>query len=339
MSIGFSVERLGQYIWEKCEISHIAMAEQEELFEMFDEFGNFIGGGNGGADDQESEDNLRAQDEDENIQPGAFYGTPGQERLPEDAIVLYEDKKYYPELEEMYPGAEAMIEEEDGQAISDPLIKTKKERGFDLKVPAPNLLYSTQFLTDMLKNPETIRNIAVVGTLHHGKTRLVDMLIEHTHSDKMPEAFTDARKDEQERLISVKATPITMVLPNSQEKSFLVNLMDTPGHPNFIDEVCCSLRLADGAVLVVDAIEGCMLQTEKLLRYIVHEQIPLCVVINKIDRLVLELKIPPEDAYLKLKHTIEELNGILRDESLHLPWKNQVDYQVDSFDKAISTEG
>jgi 116 kDa U5 small nuclear ribonucleoprotein component len=304
------------------------MAQQDELFEMFDEFGNFIGGDPAPADDQESEDRFRGQDEDQNIQETPFYGAPGQERLPEDAIVLYEDKKYYPELEEMYPGAEALIEEEDGQAITDPLIKTKKEKGFDLKIPVPNLLYSTQFLTDMMKNPETIRNIAIVGSLHHGKTRLVDLLVENTHLDKMPECFTDARKDEQDRLISVKATPMTFVLSNSKEKSYLINLMDTPGHPNFIDEVCCSLRLADGAVLVVDAIEGCMLQTEKLLRYIVHEQIPLCVVINKVDRLILELKIPPEDAYLKLKHTIEELNGVLRDESVHLPWRNQVDYQV-----------
>ena len=64
-------------------------------------------------------------------------------------------------------------------------------------------------------------------------------------------------------------------MEDSKGKSFLMNFIDTPGHPNFSDEVCCGLRLADGALVVVDVIEGNMLNTERILRYIVREQIPV----------------------------------------------------------------
>lgn len=61
---------------------------------------------------------------------------------------------------------------------------------------------------------------------------------------------------------------------------------------------------------MVDAIEGVMLMTEKIIKHIIREKLPVVVVINKIDRLIIEMKIPPEDAYLKLKHTLEEINGV-----------------------------
>ena len=100
-----------------------------------------------------------------------------------------------------------------------------------------------------------------------------------------------------ERKISLKSTPMSLVLADSKEKSYLLNIMDTPGHPNFIDEVSCALRISDGAVLVVDVVEGVMVNTERLLKIIVRENLSLCIILNKIDRLPLEMKIPPADAY------------------------------------------
>jgi U5 small nuclear ribonucleoprotein component len=77
-----------------------------------------------------------------------------------------------------------------------------------------------------------------------------------------------------------------------------------------LGELVAGLRICDGVLLVVDAIEGVMLMTEKIIKHIIREKLPVVVVINKIDRLIIEMKIPPEDAYLKLKHTLEEINGI-----------------------------
>lgn len=70
--------------------------------------------------------------------------------------------------------------------------------------------------------------------------------------------YTDTRVDEQERRISIKSVPMSLVLEDSNSKSFLINIMDAPGHVNFSDEMSAALRLADGAVLVVDAAEGVM---------------------------------------------------------------------------------
>jgi translation elongation factor EF-G len=104
---------------------------------------------------------------------------------------------------------------------------------------------------------------------------------------------------------------MSLVLPDSRDKHYLINLFDTPGHVNFSDEVCASLRACDGMLLVVDVVEGVMLNTERMIRYAVHEDIAITVILNKVDRLCVELKLPPADAYLKLKHTLEEINGII----------------------------
>lgn len=83
------------------------------------------------------------------------------------------------------------------------------------------------------------------------------------------------------------------------------------GHVNFSDEVTAAMRLCDGVVLFVDAAEGVMLNTERLLKHAVQERMQITVCINKIDRLILELKLPPQDAYYKLRHIVEEINGLL----------------------------
>lgn len=85
-----------------------------------------------------------------------------------------------------------------------------------------------------------------------------------------------------------------------------------PGHVNFSDECTAAFRLSDGVVIVVDAVEGVMMNTERLIKHAIAEQLAVTVVINKIDRLILELKIPPSDAYHKLKHTLDHINHLLK---------------------------
>lgn len=99
-----------------------------------------------------------------------------------------------------------------------------------------------------------------------------------------------------------------------------MNIFDTPGHVNFSDEATAAIRMSDGCVLLVDAAEGVMLNTERLLKHALQEKIALTVCINKIDRLILELKLPPLDAYYKLRHIIEEVNNLI---ALHSDSENQ----------------
>lgn len=141
----------------------------------------------------------------------------------------------------------------------------------------------------------------------------------------------------QQRGVSIKAMPLSLLMQDLKGKSYLVNVMDTPGHVNFSDEVTAAMRLSDGVCIFVDASEGMvtvfnllckhscrfslqsviiligvMLNTERLVKHAVQEKLAITVCINKIDRLVMELKLPPQDAYYKLRHIVEEINGLLR---------------------------
>ena len=101
-------------------------------------------------------------------------------------------------------------------------------------------------------------------------------------------------------------------MQNSYGKSHLVHLIDTPGHVNFIDEVAAAVRLVDGVIIVVDVVEGVMANTEAAIKHAMQEGVALTLVLNKIDRLILELRMPPADAYYKIRHTLEEVNTFIR---------------------------
>eukprot|EP01118_Nematostelium_gracile_P006616 TRINITY_DN2127_c0_g1_i2.p1 TRINITY_DN2127_c0_g1~~TRINITY_DN2127_c0_g1_i2.p1 ORF type:complete len:820 (+),score=207.79 TRINITY_DN2127_c0_g1_i2:457-2916(+) len=141
------------------------------------------------------------------------------------------------------------------------------------------------------------------------------MLIQQTHPNLFTlfkeTRYTDTRADEQKRALSIKSIPISLVLQNSHEKSYVLNLMDTPGHVNFSDEITAAARISDGFVLVVDVVEGLMVQGERLIKMAVQENLPIVLIINKIDRLILELKLPPNDAYFKIRHTLDEINALI----------------------------
>ena len=244
------------------------------------------------------------------------------EEGPSNAVVLHEDKQYYPTAEQVYGrDVETLVEEEDAQPLTQPIVAPVQQKKFAVQeADLPNVFYDRGFMTDLMNFPEQIRNIAFAGHLHHGKTALMDMLVMQTHDleerldkrigRKRDEQlrYTDAHILERERGLSIKAAPMSLVLQGTKGKSHLLNILDTPGHVNFVDEVAASLRLVDGVVLVVDVVEGVQINTEQIIRHAVLEDLPLTLVVNKMDRLILELKLPPTDAYFKLKHVVEEVN-------------------------------
>ena len=228
-----------------------------------------------------------------------------EEDNPETAIVLAEDKKYYPSAEEVYgEGTETLVMDEDAQPLEEPIIAPLKTKRVEVRdANAPVMRVSEEYLLGMLSNPNLTRNVAVCGHLHHGKTSFMDMVVEQTHAlsteGRDPERqmrYMDNRQDEQDREVSIKATPLTVAMPASSGKHLLFNFMDTPGHVNFSDEVTASLRLADAVLLVVDAVEGVMCVTERVIKHAARDRLPIVVFVNKMDRLILELKLPPADA-------------------------------------------
>lgn len=238
---------------------------------------------------------------------------------PANAIVLHEDKTYYPSASATYGAdVETMVQEEDAQPLTQPIVEPIKTKKFRVGASTgPEKTFTDEFMLGLSTNPETVRNVAIVGHLHHGKTSLVDTLVHETHhidiNTERRLRYTDTHVLEQSRQISLKSTPMSLVLPDTRGKSYLVNLIDTPGHTYFVDEIASALRVADGAVVVVDAVEGILLTAQQTIQHCVRHGIPMTLVLNKVDRLILELRLPPSDAYIKLRQTIEEVNTVISD--------------------------
>jgi len=291
--------------------------------ELYDEFGNYIGP-ELDSDDEDDEEELTEgrpaigskQDQDFEDDEEDMDGGGGDENTM--TVVLHEDKRYYPTAAEVYgEEVETVVQEEDTQPLTQPIIQPVNKKKFSYhQQDLPQTTYEMEYLADMMDTPGLIRNVALVGHLHHGKTSFMDCLMEQTHPDlksysEKPLRYTDTLFTEQERGVSIKSMPCTIIMQDVKNKSYLMNIYDTPGHVNFSDEVSAAMRLADGIVLFVDAAEGIMLNTERILKHAVQEHIAITVCINKIDRLLLELKLPPQDAYYKLRYIVEEINGIL----------------------------
>ncbi|KAJ6241086.1 u5 small nuclear ribonucleoprotein component [Anaeramoeba flamelloides] len=262
-----------------------------------------------GSDDEyekEKEKDIEIEMEQENENEGNTV----------EKIVLNEDKQYYQESTDIYgEGVEVLVEDEDEQDISVPIVQVFKEKQFHLYEKQPlETTYSLKFVSDMSKLKQRIRNICIAGHLHHGKTTFLDNLVQQTHpnfNQKKHEGFTDTRVDEHKRGVSIKSTPLSLILPDLRYRSYLFHMVDTPGGVVFGDEFTSVLRICDGIVLIVDAVEGVLMQTKQIIKEAISNCIPIVLVVNKIDRLILDLKLPPKDAYQKIRLTIEEVNTII----------------------------
>ncbi|KAI1375378.1 P-loop containing nucleoside triphosphate hydrolase protein [Hypoxylon crocopeplum] len=298
--------------------------------DLYDEFGNFIGE-DAEASEEESQHGVDAGAYLDDEYPEEVPEVTGQELMevddegPSNAVILHEDKQYYPTAQQVYgEDVETMVQEEDAQPLSQPIVAPVTVKKFSIEeVDLPPVRFDRGFMTDLMNFPDQIRNIALAGDLHHGKTAFMDMLVLETHdiADRLEKRtgrkrdeqlrYTDTHIVERERGVSVKAAPMSLVLQSTKGKSHLFNIIDTPGHVNFVDEVAAALRLVDGVALVVDVVEGVQVNTEQIIKHAVLEDIPMTLIVNKMDRLILELRLPPSDAYFKLKHVIEEVNTII----------------------------
>ncbi|KYQ93770.1 elongation factor 2 [Tieghemostelium lacteum] len=171
---------------------------------------------------------------------------------------------------------------------------------------------------------ENIRNMSVIAHVDHGKTTLSDSLITRAGiiADKVAGdmRYMSTRQDEQERGITIKASSVSLhfelpdkddMPPGCTSPEFLINLIDSPGHVDFSSEVTAALRVTDGALVVVDCVEGVCVQTETVLRQAVAERIKPVLFVNKVDRFLLELQLNTEEAYISFRRAIESVNAIV----------------------------
>jgi elongation factor 2 len=168
---------------------------------------------------------------------------------------------------------------------------------------------------DIMDDPEHIRNIGTAAHIDHGKTTFSDNLI--AGAGMMSEELAgeqlvmDFDEQEQERGITIDSAALSMVHEFDGE-DHLINLFDTPGHVDFGGDVTRAMRAIDGAVVVVDAVESVMPQTETVIRQALREKVKPVLFINKVDRLINEVKIGPEEMQQKFFQIIREVNELIR---------------------------
>lgn len=216
---------------------------------------------------------------------------------------------------------------------------------------------TTQFLNRSKQLVETcpqerIRNICIIAHVDHGKTSLSDFLLASNRhislrqiesGQKSGEAvrFLDSRLDEIDRQITIKSSCISLSYErpqtNAPTETFLVNLIDSPGHVDFASEVSAAARLTDGGILVVDAVEGVRAQTCSVIKQAWENRIVPVLFINKIDKLA-ELVEDCSEAYNRIRQIVENVNLLFHDlleaekEALALPTIPDADLMRYQFD-------
>jgi len=173
----------------------------------------------------------------------------------------------------------------------------------------------TSLIRELMRKPEQIRNIGIVAHIDHGKTTLTDnllagagMISEDLAGKQLAMDFVE---QEQERGITIYAANVSMIHKWS-DINYLINLIDTPGHVDFGGDVTRAMRAVDGVLVVIDAVEAVMPQTETVVRQALKERVRPILFVNKVDRLIKELKLTPEQMQERFKKIIDDVNVLIR---------------------------
>ncbi|KTG10846.1 elongation factor EF-2 [Haloprofundus marisrubri] len=192
----------------------------------------------------------------------------------------------------------------------------------------------------LMDKPEQIRNIAIAAHVDHGKTTLSDNLLAGagmiSDATAGQQLAMDTKEDEQERGITIDAANVSMT-HEWEDENHLINLIDTPGHVDFGGDVTRAMRAVDGALVVVDAVEGAMPQTETVLRQALREGVKPALFINKVDRLINELQEGPQEMQERLLDVITDVNELIRGmtEEKDYDWTVSVDEGTVAFGSAL----
>ena len=175
----------------------------------------------------------------------------------------------------------------------------------------------TEKVMRLMNQQDRIRNIGVIAHVDHGKTTTCDTLLAGcgmlSEEKAGKQLYLDSEKIEQERQMTVKSSNVNMVYERSENDEYLINLIDTPGHVDFGGHVTRAIRAIDGAIVVMDSVEGVMPQTEMVLKQALRDKVKPILYINKIDRLITEMRFSPEEMQKHLVKLITQINSFIND--------------------------
>jgi elongation factor 2 len=181
------------------------------------------------------------------------------------------------------------------------------------KIVMPKFRQTAEILK-LMGRKDVIRNVGIIAHIDHGKTTMSDSLLVEAGLLSSGVAGSarvlDYLEEEQKRGITIKTANISL-LHEKGGHQYLINLVDTPGHVDFTGKVTRALRTIDGAVVVVDAVEEIMAQTETVTRQALEERVRPVLFINKIDRLTEEMKLSSEQIQSKLARIIANFNNLI----------------------------
>ncbi len=173
---------------------------------------------------------------------------------------------------------------------------------------------STQDILRIIGNKDQIRNFGVIAHVDHGKTTMSDSLLAASGIISPSVAgqalALDSMKLEQNRQMTIRGANVTLFY-ELEGKEYVINMIDTPGHIDFTGRVTRALRAIDGVVVVSDSVEGIMTQTETVTRQALEERVRPVLYINKIDRLVKELRLDAPAMQKWLSNIIAEFNKLV----------------------------
>jgi elongation factor 2 len=194
----------------------------------------------------------------------------------------------------------------------------------------------TEEIQKLMSCREMIRNTSIIAHVDHGKTTLSDSLLAAagiiSEQRAGQQLALDSWELEQKRQMTVFASNISLA-HTFKDQDYLINLIDTPGHIDFSGAVTRSLRAVDGALVVVDAVEGPMTQTETVLMQALRERVKPILFINKVDRLIKEIKLTPEEIQKKFAKIIARVNNLIEK---YAPPEHKKDWQVKVDDGSVA---
>lgn len=288
----------------------------------YDEFGNYLGneidshsdGSENGAPEDEFDEDIDGKAEDD-VEMDSVEETEKKSLIKSDSLA------------ETFGDAKTILVDPLLQGKDEPIIKTVEDTKLHAEYDVdndnlPEVTYSREYMAQLCKElPERIRNVAFVGNLHTGKTSLIDLLVQQTHigisaakkelQEFKPLRYLDTHNLESKRGITIGAKFVSLLALDSRDRSHVFNLADTPGHPDFQDEIETTLSIVEGAVMVIDVLEGFTKRDKRIVAALIRKNLPFVVVLNKFDRLILELRLSPSDFYHKVRYILDDINAFV----------------------------